>query len=1008
MTKTWKALAVFSLFYVCLMWGWDGLAAEPAAQPGEAEDETGPAGQPAEAKEEAKPADMATLMQQLRSRFYEDRLDAAFQMIEMGKPAMEELRKGLNDPDTRFAIDCIDVLLMLGDKSILPDLIKIAHTARHAMLRETALRAIDVIDPFQKMTEKLAEGELKQAAESVKTVLKARNLSSILTNDIEQYVVSYLSARNMVNVFGIMDNAEAAALVERAQEFVRLGKTEEALKTCQEILRLHISGGVPDPEEPSRLVGLTPASLPILRDMNEETLKKYRAMFDEEAAAALASAKAAGGISDLYEVLMQYLYTSCGEETFERIVEVQYEQGDYESVVWTWSGYGALLRNASLPVLAHLCLSACNLADKNTAVETLALVRERFPDGRILAEGGEVSAVEYLSGKIAAMPKYPPATARRGDSTIYGSPFEVEAKWGDFDLSKPAWVRATGALYKNGRAQVCMDLATGKQVYVPEKEVPRDIKEQTEFFRKRNLENLFMGVGYSENGGAPYGDHPFNPVVHEGRVIINNGQEVLCIAAENGEIIWRHAVEIDALGLLSVRRPADPAMFNLQRPIKFPFTTVVPREKAIYVTMESDYAATKGKEDFLAAFKPPGLYFTDSELKCLDYETGKVRWTTYSTGNPFLQGLLFYSAPKYDSGVLYCTVMPAKWRKEYSEIYVLALDAGTGRLLWKARLGQAVVYSKEFLDQRPIVGSTPEVYGNTVIAQTNFGMVASIRAADGMINWVAKYEQAAPLNLQAGPAAESMTFGDTEDRTCNPPVVWGGTVFVLPNDANYLMAFDASSGRLLWRIGTIRPETRRIFIEPQRFKQFLIDTDGTVFLTGNGVLAIDRDGAVKWEHRTAGTVKEMGANGLVYKTGGRAALLTDSVAVPEADGILFLSKTSGKIVQSFDLKTHQTLLDRIEFLLKKALGEDGDAAFRELLLFGRDSVVLAAAAAEKAEGDEKTALQDLSKKLESELTRSYFDRTLVQAVKVTGNVLVTSDLLLITTSQGDLIAYRKK
>jgi outer membrane protein assembly factor BamB len=953
------------------------------------------------------------MVEELRSRYYWKRFRASLQLVEAGRPAMEELRKGLYDNDTFFRINCIDVLLLLGDKSILPDLIKIAHGEKHAMLRETALRAVKVLDPFLKRTAALAGGDIGEAAKAVKETLKSCRISTTLTFDIEQYLVPEQEFHNSASVLEIDDHARVRAIFEEITSLVKEGKHGEALEKCQSILEMRLSSAVTLPDDPMRFTGFTPAALPLLGEMDAALLKMYREMYDPDAEAALERMGTGAAVADLYDFFKVYFYTSYGREAFERIIEAFFERGDYREVIWAWDRYGSLLPGVSLPSLARVCLSACRVADRDRAVEMYALVKLRYPDGVILVGSTEKNAAKYLYEQVVNAPRHPPVTRRRGDSTIYGSPFVVEAKSDDFDFTGPAWVRSTRVFHRNLHARACRDLTTGKTVWVLWKDVPRDYKEREEFFRKRNLDQgSSVGGSFRENGAPPYGDHPYNPVVFDDMVLINNGKDVTCFSAKDGSVIWRHVTNIDDLGMLNAQQSGR--RLAIWRPVKFPYTTVVPQENAVYVTMESDCVVERALREFREG-KGAKSYNTGSELKCLDLKTGRVRWSTSSSDDTFPSSLYFYSAPKYKSGVLYYCTAVCKDRvfQGLSWIYTIALDAKTGQLLWKTPLAEITGrLALNLAEGTPITAATPEVQEDTVIALTNSGVIASMRACDGGINWVAKYEQNLPKNPRRDLLSGEVIYGITDNRANNPPVVWGGMVFAMPNDSDYLFAFDATTGKLLWKVSAVRRETRRYDKEPERCNQFLIDSDGTSYLIGVGVLAIDIDGNVKWEHPTAGSVKYRTLSGTtIYKTGGRGALLEDCVAVPEPDRLLLLDKRTGKISKIVELNTNRTLLDRIHFLSRELLaaeGEKAEALMKELTAFGLDAVSAVRQAAEKAEGDEKIALKYIADKIAVETYGLPSERSLLTGRKVTGNILVTPGIFLLTTSQGEIIAFRRR
>src|ERR1700722_18884038 len=88
--------------------------------------------------------------------------------------------------------------------------------------------------------------------------------------------------------------------------------------------------------------------------------------------------------------------------------------------------------------------------------------------------------------------------------------------------------------------------------------------------------------------------------------------------------------------------------------------------------------------------------------------------------------------------------------------------------------------------------------GPALYYQTNLGAVVALEAETGGALWVATY-----------PRQESRRLGGNgSERDLNPAVVHDGRVFVAPSDADAIFAFDAATGRLLWKSKPIADDIR--------------------------------------------------------------------------------------------------------------------------------------------------------------------------------------------------------
>jgi len=151
--------------------------------------------------------------------------------------------------------------------------------------------------------------------------------------------------------------------------------------------------------------------------------------------------------------------------------------------------------------------------------------------------------------------------------------------------------------------------------------------------------------------------------------------------------------------------------------------------------------------------------------------------------------------------------------------FVLCLDAKTGKLLWRTKIG------KRFDDHQGGHGprGTPVLSNGRVIALTGHGMLVSLNANDGSVHWsedlVAKHKGEAP---QWGYSAS--------------PLVWNGLVFVDVGGTSFgdgLMAFHEKTGALAWANDMVKAGySSPLHIEVDGIHQVL-------FFTGRELVSVD-------------------------------------------------------------------------------------------------------------------------------------------------------------------------
>ena len=229
-----------------------------------------------------------------------------------------------------------------------------------------------------------------------------------------------------------------------------------------------------------------------------------------------------------------------------------------------------------------------------------------------------------------------------------------------------------------------------------------------------------------------------------------------------------------------------------------------------------------------------------SSIIALDWDTeGKLLWERKSAsivlpnqpaerigGNRTT--VSFEGAPVADARSVYVAVTD---RREQTATYVVCLDADTGLTRWIRYLGTASPDGDNFFGMPMQFGGMIassdfnhrllSLEGPALYYQTNLGAVVALEAETGGTLWVATY-----------PRQESRRLGGNgSERDLNPAVVHDGRVFVAPSDADAIFAFDAGSGRLLWKSDPIADDVK--------LSDLLGVAKDRLVATGNRVLLFD-------------------------------------------------------------------------------------------------------------------------------------------------------------------------
>jgi len=156
-----------------------------------------------------------------------------------------------------------------------------------------------------------------------------------------------------------------------------------------------------------------------------------------------------------------------------------------------------------------------------------------------------------------------------------------------------------------------------------------------------------------------------------------------------------------------------------------------------------------------------------------------------------------------------------------SEAHVAALDARTGRLLWRRKICSADTPGHGLLNEAS--HNLLTLHGGALYYNTNLGAVAALSTRDGAIRWVYRYERARGGNRLAPPK--------NFVRDVNPCVYYQGLVLAAPTDSHSILAVDAETGTEAW--------TCRQLPEADQPLHLLGVGGGNLIATGDSVWWID-------------------------------------------------------------------------------------------------------------------------------------------------------------------------
>ncbi|MDP6353835.1 MAG: PA14 domain-containing protein [Planctomycetota bacterium] len=142
-----------------------------------------------------------------------------------------------------------------------------------------------------------------------------------------------------------------------------------------------------------------------------------------------------------------------------------------------------------------------------------------------------------------------------------------------------------------------------------------------------------------------------------------------------------------------------------------------------------------------------------TDFAAFDLMTGEMYWST--AGAPYWNDLLPAGDPMAGNGRVYLPAAgasPTQFMENKTDFLMLCLDAGTGELIWKKRVGEITIRS--YIMRRQVFRgfhTSLAFEGGTIFCNTGAGLVAALDARDGLVEWSRTYPGYNPLPSNIDP-----------------------------------------------------------------------------------------------------------------------------------------------------------------------------------------------------------------------------------------------------------------
>ena len=647
--------------------------------------------------------------------------------------------------------------------------------------------------------------------------------------------------RQALRNFRLPESWEAERLITRARERIEArdyGKAVELLDRVIEEQSEHVFqvavDALPNSRGCARFVGAAEFALYLLSSLPAEGLDAYEAYAENKAGGRLADALSAGALDVLEELAARFAPSNVGRRALHHLIESLLERGEHEAAVIRCETALLFEREVAAEVRIRLIQALDRLGREDAKSRW---IKDSVTKGIVLPE----AFLADLQSNPSVMDSSEPCWKTLGGDGSRARAMRLHAMDGDLMLQ---WNRdfLDPALVELNPFHRLSDQA--------------DVENQVPFHLLRSGELL----------------------------VINDSISLRAFNIYTGEEVWRY------LGPLA-ENDASNDFYTLEDYINtFRRTSITTLSPYLIAggTVDGDmvFANVQGhrlrRESRTLDRRVINKAIPERGLVAIGLADGALRWARGERDQrdgDFMSRASFPSPPLVVGDRVYLNAFVTEGG---INSFILCLDRGTGRLIWKVSVGigqqELTMFNMEY---KEFAACPLTEASGSLIYCSNLGFVCALDAITGRIRWMTEYE-AIPLpqanQFERRPEPRPVFFSN------NPPVVIEDRVIVTPIDGQHISAFDLNTGKSLWR--------RKARLLGTSFYPHLVGVhEHRVIFSGiEGALAVSaRDGLRLWR---AGIPSDGSAIG-------RGAVTRDRLYLPVNGGLIAYDLATGKALAEY-------------------------------------------------------------------------------------------------------------
>jgi len=584
-------------------------------------------------------------------------------------------------------------------------------------------------------------------------------------------------------------DAELADYVVQTEALLADGQVEQALRNIQ-ALAGRAGTVLIATEDGRRYISLQQRLNDLIAGMDADALRRYRLLYDPQAARLTEQGIAGGDEALLRRVVRRYVHTSSAGEALAAMGHLAFDRGAHVQAGRWWLQAAERADDAQAALLLAKAAVAFHLASRpdraQAIVDRLAKAHSQVTARIAGREQPLLSFVQRVREGPAAEPApatnaWPGYGAAEGGRAMGSISGVMLADWRFGDLGEHPQPIA-------GQVNTStFEVQAGRRFTMDGGHVVGHVMLQADEMRHVLPAYLL-------------------PIVVDGRLVLRDDEEVVACDLASGEILWRQVLPMRHAKAASGRRVwwgAHSSFEGLLVHADAGRYWLTAADDAVLALHGYVWPKVTVGNDRISVETHSGVSGVTSQLSALSLsEDGRVLWSLPDPdrGTGIDAGGAVVSPPTVSEGRVY--VMMA-WA---DTMHVVCVDAGTGKLIWSAPAAEMPVITVEtgtmasWMRDRVLQrASPPAVADGVVIGLTNVGVVVACDAHSGEPLWAYHYDSSVN-DPDASQSWRAWVREDTGPGPINPLIVVDDRVICRPADSNELLCLSAADGQRLWQI----------------------------------------------------------------------------------------------------------------------------------------------------------------------------------------------------------------